>query len=650
VSDPIPVFLEQVHAEYKSKIAHTFIMHGNINDFIDNSGHPQSPIEAINSFVDDAAGNKSRGPSHDRGLQNVGASAQIIKAVASFDIATGMTFANTVSHEHFVDIMTKHYGAKEIEDWRADWKYPVSIDAFFFTMGKWIQCSKAINASNREARESGKSSQLKNELMLWVLFPNSDALFPAGQISQLGADRYPIVALRNWAKDVKLGERTLLIMLSRHLTDIHESLRGASSGVVSISIAKPNLADRKEWISNYSKLIKTMVASRPEGYLKLGNSIVRQVEYADGFDEHQFAIQSAGMSRKQLQDVVMKAWKDGIPVDFQQVRERKQRAIDDEYEGLVDFFEPEFGFEELGGHTELKQYLTRKVIMPLRNGDARLCSSGVLLTGPPGTGKTQLAKALAKEAKMNFMIANLGKLFGGIVGETEQKTRKFFEAVESASPVIVFIDEIDSVLSSGRTSHGDSGVAARVFNSIMQFLSDDSRKGKVVVVAASNRPDLLDTALIRSGRFDAKIPALPPFKGDAVGRAAILAALGIKHKMTFSKELAKTLDNPTSGLGRLLKDAERTWTGAEIEVVLKEAFDNAVFSERKGKDGTAKYIIHLEDWNIAMDNIIPNTSEVERMSKLSLYYVDNLSTVSEAWRPMARDKAKLREDLGLDDR
>jgi hypothetical protein len=120
--------------------------------------------------------------------------------------------------------------------------------------------------------------------------------------------------------------------------------------------------------------------------------------------------------------------------------------------------------------------------------------------------------------------------------------------------------------------------------------------------------------------------------------------------MTFSKELAKTLDNPTSGLGRLLKDAERTWTGAEIEVVLKEAFDNAVFSERKGKDGTAKYVIHLEDWNIAMDNIIPNTSEVERMSKLSLYYVDNLSTVSEAWRPMARDKAKLREDLGLDDR
>lgn len=650
MSDQVPAFLTQVHTEYTSKIAHTFILYGNINDFIDNSGHPESPVQAINSFADDGLAKKNRMSGPDRGLQNSGATSTVIKAVASYDIAAGMTFASPESHNHFVTIMTKFYGEKEVEEWRADWKQPVSPDAFFWVMGKWAQCSKAINAENRAAREAGKVSQLKTELMLWVLFPNSDALFPSGQISQLGGDRFSIVAMRNWAKDMQFGERTIVIMLSRHLNDIHESLRGASSGVVSISIPKPTISDRKEWLANYDALIHTMAASRKEGYLKLGNSVVTGIKYAEGFDEHQFAIQSAGMSRKQLMDVIMKSWKDGIPMDFQQVRERKQKAIDDEYEGIVDFFEPEYGFEEVGGHEHLKQYLVRKVITPLRNGDKRTCSSGVLLLGPPGTGKTSIAKALAKEAKMNFMIANLGKLFGGVVGETEGKTRKFFEAVESASPVIVFIDEIDSVLSSGRTSHGDSGVAARVFNSIMQFLSDDSRKGKVVVVAASNRPDLLDAALIRSGRFDAKIPALPPFKGDAKGRAAILAALGLKHKITFSKELKDTVEDPSNGLGRLLKDPIRVWTGAEIEVVLKEAFDNAVFSERKKKDGTNKQTITVDDWNQAMEDIIPNTEEVERMTKLGLLYTDNLSTISPDWRATAKDKKQLREDLGMNDK
>jgi SpoVK/Ycf46/Vps4 family AAA+-type ATPase len=126
--------------------------------------------------------------------------------------------------------------------------------------------------------------------------------------------------------------------------------------------------------------------------------------------------------------------------------------------------------------------------------------------------------------------------------------------------------------------------------------------------------------------------------------------LGIKHKMTFDKDLQGTLSNPTSGLGRLLKDDVRIWTGAEIEVVLKEAFDNAVFSERKKKDGTPKYTIMLDDWNQAMEDVLPNTDEVERMTKLSLLFVDLLSTIAPEWKAMARDKTKLRDELGLNDR
>src|SRR5208337_5447919 len=228
------------------------------------------------------------------------------------------------------------------------------------------------------------------------------------------------------------------------------------------------------------------------------------------------------------------------------------------------------------------------------------------------------------------------------------KTRKFLEAVESAAPCIVFLDELDSVLSSGRSSKGDSGTSARMFNAVMQWLSDDSRKGKVVVIAASNRPDLLDAALIRAGRFDALIPALPPQKGDSKGRIAILAALARKLKIKFDPDLGKTEEDENNGLGRLLKDGKRVWTGAEIEVVMKEAFDNAAFACRQ-KKGVKDYTVCLDDWNKSMDDILPDTKMVERMTLLSLLYVNHLGYCPPEWRKKAANKDAIREELGIGD-
>ena len=154
------------------------------------------------------------------------------------------------------------------------------------------------------------------------------------------------------------------------------------------------------------------------------------------------------------------------------------------------------------------------------------------------------AWALAKEANLNFIEIDLGKVFGGLVGETESNVRKLIEAIEAAAPCIVFADEIDSVLSSGRQSSGDSGTSARVFNSLMTWLSDPGRVGKVVFLAATNRPELLDAALVRAGRIDVKIPMLPPSKGDAKGRWAILASQTHKHKIVLADDLVASKNNP----------------------------------------------------------------------------------------------------------
>lgn len=641
---PNPAFLQKILDDYKAKISHVFILYGNINDFSDNSGKHHGILSALVQSFDDNIKNdlsKLAGGPPNRAQANKG----MTRIMATYNLSSGLTFLHENSKVQWLDAMKTHYKSEVWDNLREDWRNaaPASLDSMFGLMNMWFTASKEVAEFNIRSRANNMTT--RQEVLFTLVFTDADTLFPDGQVSQMMGDRAAIVHMRNWARDVALGDRNRVILMTRHLTDIHESVRGGTSGISTISIPKPTMADRQEWLENFSKELEEQVKSRGKS-LQIGSNAVTKVELAEGFDFQQFAVQSAGMSRRQMQDVIMKSWLNKTPIDFYLVKERKQRAIEDEYQGIVDFFEPEFGFEHIGGHDALKTYFMRKVIVPLRTGEKRLCSSGMLMTGPPGTGKTQLARATAKEAKLNFMVGHLDKLFGSLVGETETKTRKFLEAVESAAPCIVFLDELDSVLSSGRESKGDSGTSARMFNAVMQWLSDDSRKGKVVVIAASNRPDLLDAALIRAGRFDALIPALPPSKGDHKGRLQILAALSRKLKIKFSAELGKTETDPKTGLGRLLLDNTRVWTGAEIEVVMKEAFDNAAFANRTKKDAK-DFTVTLEDWNQAMDDILPDTKMVEKMTLLSLLYVNHLGYCPTEWRDKARNKDAIREELGI---
>ena len=649
VQHQVPEFIKTINDDYKSKIAHVFIIHGNINDYCDNSGVRQPIHKTLATAMDDNVEREMRGgvvsDKGGRGLQDekeLKVNRRVTRILATFNLSSGLEFAHPNSHKSWVDAMKAYYG-EQVENWPAGWDKPNQIENCCLVLQRWFQANKEIQRANELKLMDNLAPQ--PELLLTVLFTDGDSTFPQGDISQLYADRPQIVHIRNWARDEQLGNRNRIIIMTRHLSDIHDSLRGGGCGISTILIAKPTIVDREEWLKNFSASIEQKVTAKGKPMM-IGSNEVTKVNLAEGFDLHQFAVQSAGMSRRQMEFVIMKSWLTGEAIDFRLVREQKQRALEDEYQGLVEFFEPEYGFEQIGGHEHLKKYFRRKVIIPLQQGNTRLCTRGMLMTGPPGTGKTVIAKALAKEAKMNFMIGHLDRLFGGLVGETEQKTRKFLEAVDSAAPCIVFLDEMDSVLSSGRQSAGDSGTSGRVFNALMTWLSDESRAGRVVVIGASNRPDLLDSALIRSGRIDAKVPALPPQKGDAKGRISILAALLRKHNVKFAKEVAATENTENNGLGRLLHDNKRVWTGAEIEVVLKEALDNAAFAERV-KDGKPDYAMTIEDWNKAMDEIIPNTEEVERMTKLSLVYVDHLGYCPPEWRELASDKARLRAELGL---
>ena len=221
---------------------------------------------------------------------------------------------------------------------------------------------------------------------------------------------------------------------------------------------------------------------------------------------------------------------------------------------------PNTTWSDIGGLEELKQELKEVVEWPLKHADAfeRIgikAPKGVLLYGPPGTGKTLLAKAVANEAEANFISIKGPELISKWVGESEKGIRKIFEKARQASPTIIFFDEIDAI--TGTRGYGDGSKSTeRMVNQLLTEMDGLEDLNEVMIIAATNRPDLIDAALLRPGRFDRIIMATVP---DKKAREEIFKV----H--TKGMKIAKDVD--------IIKLATKTefYTGADIQAVCREA-------------------------------------------------------------------------------
>jgi transitional endoplasmic reticulum ATPase len=227
---------------------------------------------------------------------------------------------------------------------------------------------------------------------------------------------------------------------------------------------------------------------------------------------------------------------------------------------------PNVGWEDIGGLTEATEKLREGIELPLKNPDAfrRLGirpAKGFLLFGPPGTGKTLLAKAVAKEAEANFISMKSSDLLSKWYGESEQQIARMFQRARAVSPCIIFIDEIDSLVPARGSGQGEPTVTGRVVNTILAEMDGLEELQSVVVIGATNRPALIDPALLRPGRFDELVYVGTP---DKAGRELIL---GIHVRVM---PLAKDVD-----LGKIAADTER-FTGADLEDVVRRAGLNAL--------------------------------------------------------------------------
>jgi len=239
---------------------------------------------------------------------------------------------------------------------------------------------------------------------------------------------------------------------------------------------------------------------------------------------------------------------------------------------------PNITYDDIGGLADVKQELIEAVEWPLKHKDAfeRLGvkpPKGVLLYGPPGTGKTLLAKAVAHESEANFILVKGPELLSKWVGESEKAVRKIFEKARQTAPTIIFFDEIDS-LAPRRGQNSDSNVTERVVNQLLTEMDGLQELNDIVIVAATNRPDILDTALLRPGRFDRIILVPVP---DKKSRKQIFEV----HLKGMP--LAKDVD-----LNEMVEKTEG-YVGADIEAVCREAAILSLRDDIKAKEVNAKY-------------------------------------------------------------
>jgi SpoVK/Ycf46/Vps4 family AAA+-type ATPase len=271
----------------------------------------------------------------------------------------------------------------------------------------------------------------------------------------------------------------------------------------------------------------------------------------------------------------------------------------------LEYIPPTIDFSYLGGYNTLKTFMRNSVILPLKSPDKAAyyglsTPRGIILAGYPGTGKSRMSQGLSGELQLPMVKLTPADLFRGIVGESESRVKQLTMLIESLSPIVVHIDEIDQLaLKRGAVMMTDSGVNRRITNMLLDWLGQPNRKS--FLVGCTNLIESMDEAFLRAGRVDEIYLVLPP---DEVARKEILLVHATKvRKLPFA---------PNEDVNAMMTQIAKPtfmWTGAELEKLCISAA-RAAFEEG------AKFVT-IEHYHAAIKNVELNiqerTNSVNRM-------------------------------------
>ncbi|CAF4831158.1 unnamed protein product [Pieris macdunnoughi] len=284
-------------------------------------------------------------------------------------------------------------------------------------------------------------------------------------------------------------------------------------------------------------------------------------------------------------------------------------------EGIVTV--PDVTWDDVGSLSQVRKDLQLAVLAPVKYPEQMkklglAAPSGVLLCGPPGCGKTLLAKAVANEAGVNFISVKGPELLNMYVGESERAVRTCFRRARNSAPCVIFFDEFDA-LCPRRSSHDNNG-STRVVNQLLTEMDGiESREG-VFVLAASNRPDIIDPAVLRPGRLDRIMYVGMPAKNDRHDILEKLTKCGTKPKLGPDVDL------------QVLADLTEGYTGADLSGLLRAAATNSLTTHITNGTLEGDIFVTFNDFRAALSKCKPSVSQKERehYDKLRLKYAEGI--------------------------
>ncbi|QXJ27224.1 CDC48 family AAA ATPase [Saccharolobus shibatae] len=298
---------------------------------------------------------------------------------------------------------------------------------------------------------------------------------------------------------------------------------------------------------------------------------------------------------------------------------------------------PEVKWTDIGGLEEIKEELKEVVEYPLKYSELYQNSGieppkGILLFGPPGTGKTMLAKAVATESGANFIAVRGPEILSKWVGESEKAVREIFRKARMYAPAVIFFDEIDSIAPIRGISY-DSGVTERIVNQLLAEMDGIEKLENVVVIAATNRPDILDPALLRPGRFEKLIYVPPP---DKRARIEILKVhtrnIVLGEDISLEDVAEKTEGYTGADLAALVREATMRAIRESMKICIEKTNENCKPTDTECKDKTMKECMKVNGVKVSLRHF------EEAMRKVKPSVTQDMLQFYQNWVEKARQQ------------
>ena len=481
-------------------------------------------------------------------------------------------------------------------------------NANFYTIGGPEIISKFYGESEERLREVFKEAQANAPSI--IMIDEIDSIAPKREEVTGEVEKRVVSQLLSLMDGMQARGKVVVLGITNRVNSIDPALRRPGRFDREIEIGVPDKKGRLEILQIHTRgmpLEKTVnleaLADRTHGFV--------------GADLEALCKEAAMRAlRRILPDIDLEA--ESIPAkvlsklvvgmnDFENaLKEIQPSAL---REVLVEV--PNIRWTDIGGLEDVKKQLKQAVEWPLKYSELFVKSGarppkGILLYGPPGTGKTMLAKAVANESEANFISIKGPELLSKWVGESESGVREVFRKARQAAPTVVFFDEIDAIAPVRGSGLGDTNVTERVVSQLLTELDGLEELQRVVVLAATNRPDIIDPALLRAGRFDRLLQVGSP---DKNARLDILKIQSAKNPLAEDVNLESIAEKTEGYSGADLS----ALVSSAVMMALEEHVEKYKTTEEVGKHA-AEVKVTMKHFEDSLAKIKPSSLEEKKLA------------------------------------